>query len=84
MRLIDADKFLGYLIFSKHIDSLKCDEVKKAVKMCEVNVLDQIRAEIEQEHQSCKEQHDWYGARVIREVLKIFDKHLGERTDDKN
>lgn len=46
MRLIDADKFLGYLIFSKHIDSLKCKEVKEAVKMCEVNVLEQIRDEI--------------------------------------
>ena len=38
MRLIDADKFLEYLIFSKHIDSLKCDEVKKAVEMCEVKL----------------------------------------------
>lgn len=32
MRLIDADKFLGYLIFSKHIDSLTCHEVKEAVE----------------------------------------------------
>ena len=37
MRLIDGDKFLKYLIFSKHIDSLKCGEVKEALKMCEVN-----------------------------------------------
>lgn len=53
MRLIDADKFLEYLIFSKHIDSLKCGEVKKAVEMCEVKPptvcdIEKIRAEIEQ------------------------------------
>lgn len=46
MKLIDADKFLGFLIFSKHIDSLKCKEVKEAVEMCKVDVLEQIRAEI--------------------------------------
>lgn len=46
MTLIDADKFLGYLIFSKHIDSLKCKEVKEAVEMCKVDVLEQIRDEI--------------------------------------
>ena len=49
MRLIDANKFLGFLIFSKHIDSLKCNEVKEAVEMCKVDVLEQIRAEIERE-----------------------------------
>lgn len=48
MRLIDADKFLGFLIFSKHIDNLKCKEVKEAVEMCKVDVLEQIRAEIEE------------------------------------
>lgn len=47
MRLIDADVFLKYLIFSKHIDSLKCKEVKKAVEMSKVDVFDKIRAEIE-------------------------------------
>ena len=47
MRLIDADVFLKYLIFSKHIDSLKCREVKEAVEMSKVDVLDKIRAEIE-------------------------------------
>lgn len=46
MRLIDADKFLAYLIYSKHIDGLTCGEVKEAVEMCKVDVLDKIRAEI--------------------------------------
>ena len=51
MRIIDADKFLEYLIFSKHIDSLKCGEVKKAVEMCKVKQptvcdIDAIRDEI--------------------------------------
>lgn len=49
MYLIDADKFISYLIFSKHIDSLTCGEVKEAVEMCKVDVLDKIRAEIEQD-----------------------------------
>ena len=48
MRLIDVDKFLTYLIYSKHIDSLTCGEVKEAIEMCEINVLDEIRAEIKQ------------------------------------
>lgn len=47
MTLIDADVFLAYLIFSKHIDSLKCRDVKEAVEMSKVDVLDKIRAEIE-------------------------------------
>ena len=46
MRLIDVDKFLEYLIYSKHIDGLTCGEVKKAIEMCKVDVLDKIRAEI--------------------------------------
>lgn len=45
-RLIDADKFLTYLIFSKHIDGLTCGEVKEAIEMCEVDILDKIRSEI--------------------------------------
>ena len=49
MTIIDADKFLSYLIFSKHIDGLTCKEVKEAVEMCKVDVLDKIRAEIEQD-----------------------------------
>ena len=49
MRLIDADKFLAYLIYSKHIDSLTCGEVKEAIKMCEVDAHDKIRAEIDRQ-----------------------------------
>lgn len=45
--IIDADKFLSYLIFSKHIDGLTCGEVKEAIEMCKVNPLDKIRSEIE-------------------------------------
>ena len=45
MTIIDADKFLAYLIFSKHIDGLNCGEVKKEIEMCKVDVLDKIRAE---------------------------------------
>ena len=63
MRLIDADKFLGFLIFSKHIDSLTCKEVKEAVEMCKVDVLEQIRAEIEREA-------DYQDANVNADVAK--------------
>lgn len=49
MTLIDADKFLAYLIYSKHIDGLTCGEVKKAVEMCKVDILDKIRAEIDRQ-----------------------------------
>ncbi len=42
MILIDADVFLQYLIFSKHIDSLKCKEVKEAIEMSKVDVFDKI------------------------------------------
>ena len=48
MTIIDADKLLAYLIFSKHIDGLTCGEVKEAIEMCKVDVLDKIRAEIEE------------------------------------
>lgn len=48
MTIIDADKFLAYLIFSKYIDGLTCGEVKEAIEMCKVDVLDKIRAEIEE------------------------------------
>lgn len=84
MTLIDADKFLGYLIFSKHIDSLKCEEVKEAVEMCKVDVLEQIRDEIEQltsRYSISKErggmgQVEW-SDRLIKEsdVLQIIDKY---------
>ena len=47
MNLIDADKFLSYLIFSKHIDSLTCGEVKEAVEMCKVDVLNKIKGYVD-------------------------------------
>lgn len=50
MTLIDADKFLAYLIYSKHIDVLTCGEVKEAVEMCNVDILDRIRAEIDNQY----------------------------------
>lgn len=69
MRIIDADKFLEYLIFSKHIDSLTCAEVKEAVEMCKVNVLEQIIAEIKQ-----------MDTLITRsEVLEVIDKCLGDK-----
>lgn len=46
MTIIDADKFLSYLIFSKHIDGLTCGEVKEAIEMCKVDMFDKIREEI--------------------------------------
>ena len=48
MRVIDADKFLTYLIFSKHIDGLTCGEIKEVIEMCKVDVLDKIRADIQE------------------------------------
>lgn len=38
--VIDADKFLAYLIFSKHIDGLTCGEVKEAIELCKVDVFE--------------------------------------------
>lgn len=46
MTIIDADKFLTYLIYSKHIDGLTCGEVKEAIEMCKVDTFDKIRAEV--------------------------------------
>ena len=81
MTLIDVDKFLGYLIFSKHIDSLKCIEVKEAVEMCKVDVLEQIRDEIEQIEGNEVEVSDMQGNRykyetiTKDEALQIIDKY---------
>lgn len=80
MRLIDADKFLSYLIFSKHIDGLTCGEVKEAVEMCKVDVLDKIRAEIEAlkpiDYVSISP-YGWHrGASDMKDdVLQILDKY---------
>lgn len=72
MTLIDADVFLTYLIFSKHIDGLTCGEVKEAIEMSKVNVLDKIKDEI-------VHLHDWAFDRD--EVLKIIDKYWAGSED---
>lgn len=86
MKVIDADKFLGYLIFSKHIDSLKCEEVKEAVEMCKVDVLEQIRTEIEDLDRYYD--NDYFSVNncpmyKCNEVLQIIDKYK-ENNDDSN
>ena len=73
MRIVDVDKFLLYLIFSKHIDGLTCGEVKKAVEMCKVDVLDKIRAEIEALTDGVKPEHIWNV-----DVFDIIDKYKAE------
>ena len=60
MTIIDADKFLSYLIFSKHIDGLTCGEVKEAIEMCKVDVLDKIRAMIIEEKECAYADFDKY------------------------
>ena len=78
MTVIDADKFLAYLIYSKHIDGLTCGEVKEAIEMCEVDVLDKIRAEI---HATAEMHID--GCYYLREewIDEIIDKYReGEQT----
>ena len=85
MTIIDADKFLAYLIFSKHIDGLNCGEVKKAIKMCKVDVLDKIRAEIEHIIDNTYDSTDYdkslYNGAYkdgLYEALDIIDKYKAE------
>jgi hypothetical protein len=81
MRIIDADKFLTWLIFSKHIEGLICGEVREAFEMCKVDILDKIRAEIEQlPTTTCTETHKIYiDADDFKEnVLDILDKYKVE------
>jgi hypothetical protein len=81
MRLIDADKFLKYLIFSKHIDGLTCGEVKEAIEMCKVDIFDKIRAEILRKSYGGFELGegfmDGYNTAMVR-VLNILDKYKSE------
>ena len=72
MKVIDADKFLTYLIFSKHIDELTCGEVKEAIEMCKVDVLDKIRSEIIQMPTISLNANDIYKA----DVLQIINKYM--------
>ena len=79
MRLIDADKFLSYLIYSKHIDSLTCKEVKEAVEICKVDVLEDIKAEIEATIDEEKAGQGNVNKGVViglQMTLTIIDKHI--------
>ena len=79
MTLIDGDKFLSYLIFSKHIDSLTCGEVKEAVEMCKVDVLDKIRAEIEKVFCMSVVTNELRTPMEVKtEILQIIDKYKAE------
>lgn len=85
MRIIDADKFLAYLIFSKHIDGLTCGEVKEAIEMCKVDVLNEIRAEIEEvelniTYQENKDRKATWG---LRKALEIIDKYKAESEEER-
>jgi hypothetical protein len=73
MRLIDADKFLLYLIFSKHIDVLTCGEIKEAVEMCKIDVFNKVRAEILNLNCTSYEIHLFK-----KDVLDIIDKYRNE------
>ena len=80
MRIIDADKFLAYLIFSKNIDGLTCGEVKEAIEMSKVDVFDKIKTEIEQMDFDFGDFYDHTS--TIREmVLKVIDKYKAESED---
>ena len=71
MRIIDADKFLAYLIYLKHIDGLTCGEVKEAVEMCKVDVLDKIREEIKSKKFGLTDTED--GRRIQSDIHAGFD-----------
>lgn len=77
MRIIDADKFLEWLIFSKHIDGLTCGEVKEAIEVCKVDVLDKICNEIEASKWTNKDIRIERNALAsgLDKALKIIDKY---------
>lgn len=85
MKIIDADKFLAYLIYSKHIDGLTCGEVKEAIEMCKVDVLDKIRAEIEASRWTDKDTRIERNALAsgLDKALEIIDKYKAESAYDK-
>lgn len=86
MRIIDADKFLKYLIFSKHIDGLTCGEVKEAIEMCKVDILDKIKTEIAEIHLIGYATVDGKREIARRAVMQIIDKYKAESEgqDDKS
>ena len=86
MKLIDADKFLSYLIFSKHIDGLTCGEVKEAIEMSKVDVLDKIRAWIDKpviRDEYSQRQNDYCDGYefVCNQIREIIDKYRAESED---
>ena len=80
MTLIDADVFLQYLVFSKHIDSLKCKEVKEAIEMSKVDVFDKILEEIKDNTYFINETTEKEGI-DFETVEKIIDKYRNEDVD---
>jgi hypothetical protein len=90
MTIIDADKFLAYLIFSKHIDGLTCGEVKEAIEMCKVdevkvdNVLDKIKADVEQNaYPIVHGVNNHELGMTLYGILQVIDKYKAE-SEDKN
>ncbi len=84
MKAIDADKFLAYLIISKHIDELSCGEVKQAIEMCKVDVdvddvLDKIKTEIGQITDTMGVSYNPYISKI--DVLQIIDKYKSKQHD---
>lgn len=84
MTIIDAEKFLAYLIFSKHIDGLTCGEVKEAIEMCKVDevkvddVLDKIRSEIKDIIQWYMDHGQEDCSQVLTSAIEIIDKYRKE------
>ena len=78
MKIIDADKFLSYLIFSKHIDGLTCGEVKEAIEMSKIDILDKIEEEINSSNRGIC---DYFIVDRIEEIIKKYkvesdDEHM--------
>lgn len=87
MTIINAEKFLGYLIFSKHIDGLTCGEVKEAIEMCKVDdVLDKIRADVEHIEISGRiDEHSSFirsGEHIKHMVIDIINKYKTESEEE--
>ena len=57
MALIDSDRLLEYLIFSKKVDNLTCGELKEIIKECQVDEKVCIIEELEEIKSEIKE---WY------------------------
>ena len=76
MKIINADKFLSYLIFSKHIDGLTCGEVKEAIEISKVDILDKIEKEINSSNRgTC----DYF---IVDRIEEIIKKYKAENEDE--